>query len=200
VANGRAVTAISPDGALRSSAEELDPERSVTYLNTTFEELQIDETFDLVLMAESQNYLDAATLFARSRRYLGDGGHLLVSGIFGRADVPSTDLPAFVKTVDERFVADARRHGFELVSEADITRPVLPTLEFSRLTYERYVVPTIRIASLWLDRRAVIGPLLRLAFSRERQSLTRIERYYLARFDARLFARTCRYVTYLFVH
>jgi hypothetical protein len=77
---------------------------------------------------------------------------------------------------------------------------VLPTLDFCRETYERYVAPTIKIAALWLERRPVMGGLVRLAMKREFLRLTRVENYYVARFDASLFARTCRYLTCLFVH
>jgi hypothetical protein len=131
---------------------------------------------------------------------LPNGGYLLVSGIFGRADAPRGELPGFIENTDENFVSQAGRYGFRLVSCEDITGHVLPTLTFSRATYEQYVLPTIGIAGLWLSRRPFIGKLVRLALNKEIHSLERVRGYYMERFDAELFARTCRYLTQLFVY
>jgi len=196
-ARGHHVTAISPDNAHWKIGER--EEAGIAYVRTRFEDLNLDRTFDLILMAESQNYIDTARGFAQCRRYLRDGGHLLVSGIFGRADVPRADLPAFVENTDAGFVSGAAEHGLHVVSRQDITTRVLPTLDFCRATYEQYVQPTIGIAGLWLIRRPVIGALVRLALKNERRALQRVRGYYLDRFDAALFARTCRYLTLLFV-
>jgi 2-polyprenyl-3-methyl-5-hydroxy-6-metoxy-1,4-benzoquinol methylase len=197
-ARGHHITAISPDPAHRKMVDAAAAR--ITYLTSRFEDLDIDQTFDVILMAESQNYLEPSLTFRQSQRYLREGGHLLVSGIFGRADVPTADLPSFVGNVDDEFIARARQHGFQLVWSEDITAQVLPTLDFCRETYNRYVAPTIRIAALWLERRPMMAALVRLALKKDLRSLTRVESYYVARFDASLFARTCRYLTCLFVH
>jgi MPBQ/MSBQ methyltransferase len=197
-AKGHHVTAISPDDVQRKVVQSADSR--ITYFNVRFEDLDIDRAFDLILMAESQNYIDIEIGFRQCRRYLPNGGYLLVSGIFGRADAPRGELPGFIENTDENFVSQAGRYGFRLVSCEDITGHVLPTLTFSRATYEQYVLPTIGIAGLWLSRRPFIGKLVRLALNKEIHSLERVRGYYMERFDAELFARTCRYLTQLFVY
>jgi SAM-dependent methyltransferase len=194
---GHEVTAISPDSAHWESAKDGQP--GLKYVNTRFEDLAIDQTFDLILMAESQNYIDTELGFRQCNRYLCKGGHLLVSGIFGRADAPPATLPAFVANTDAGFVSAAQRHGFQLQLCQDITAQVVPTLDFCRATYEQYVQPAIGIAALWLDRRPFLGTLMRLALKKELSSLRQTRGYYVERFDAALFARTCRYITELFV-
>ena len=197
-ANGFEVTAISPDATVGKTLQQ--GTNGITYVNSKFEDLAIDRSFDLILMAESQNYFEARAAFAQCRRYLPAGGHLLVSGIFGRADVPRSEFPAFVKNTDRDFACEGSRHGFHLRSSEDITTHVLPTLRFCRATFDQYVVPTIRIAGLWLSRHRIIGTLMRFALNGQIKSLRGIRGHYIERFDDELFARTCCYVTQLFVY
>ena len=74
------VTAISPDSNHAKYFE--NPPLKLTFLQTKFEDLDIDNKFDLILMSESQNYFPTEIGFRQCATLLSPKGYLLVSGMF----------------------------------------------------------------------------------------------------------------------
>ncbi|HEX2981007.1 MAG TPA: class I SAM-dependent methyltransferase, partial [Anaerolineaceae bacterium] len=119
---GYQVTAISPDRNHARFFEGLPGDR-VDFQNVRFEDFTSDQTFDLILMSESQGYFDADTGLSQCRKYLRPGGYLFISGIF------KTGYSAGFQgnLVEKAYVRRARTFGFELTRREDITARVLPS-------------------------------------------------------------------------
>lgn len=190
---GHDVTAISPDG--NHPQYFADPPPGLSYLQSPFERLEIDRTFDLILFAESQNYIDLDAGFAQCQRYLHPRGHLLVSGIFRREGMPLREPFEYLSNTAQDFARRAGCAGLQLEYSVDITDQVLPTLEFCRTIWQRYGAPIVRLASLWVDRRPLLAKAVTLALRPELQQVVSLKQ----RFDPDLFASHCRYMTLLFV-
>jgi SAM-dependent methyltransferase len=190
---GYVVTAISPD---MNHRRYVDGDPRIVFERTRFEDFTSDRRFDLVLMSESQNYFDAAEGFRRTLGLLNPGGHLLVSGMFRRAG--STRF-AQTRNDEREYVDVARREGLVLVSCADITPNVLPTLRLAREKYEDHVKPALDLVARYVSgTRSWEVRLLRLLLTRQTRRLARIRQYYEDYFDPALDERHVRYATLLF--
>jgi 2-polyprenyl-3-methyl-5-hydroxy-6-metoxy-1,4-benzoquinol methylase len=200
---GYSVTAISP---------ELPPE--VTFKNSTsrfrfiqskFEDFQSDQAYDLILMSESHNYFDHEIGFNQCKKLLAPDGHLIVSGLFKRDDVPfdkAKILDALVKSHELEFIKMAEDKGLKLLRNEDITENVLPTLVFAHRRLKEHVFP---IAEMFLNifpsrLTAFKLKLIKRFFSREIKHLVRVKSYLEERLDPHVFQRHIKYLQLLFVN
>ena len=111
------VTAISPDS---NHAKYFENHLSkLTFLQTKFEDLDIDDKFDLVLMSESQNYFPTEIGFRQCTTLLSPKGYLLVSGMF-RKDSDS-EFTEVANTIED-YAKIAEKHGLLLIENVDITQ------------------------------------------------------------------------------
>lgn len=187
------MTAISPD---RNHGRYFPNDHPrLKYVRSRFEGLDLEREFDLVLMAESQNYFDAEEGFRQCRRYVRPGGHLLVSGIFRREGVPLREPFEYLTETAEDFTRKAAGFGLELKTSREITANVLPTLELCRDFWRRCAGPIGQLADLWRDRRPLVARAVGRALRPELQELKKLKE----RFDPEVFASNCRYVTLRFV-
>jgi SAM-dependent methyltransferase len=122
--HGAAVTAISPDAPLiayakRAAAQDRVP-HAVDFQATGFEGFQWQEPFDWVLFQESFQYFPwLAETLAKAHAALRPGGRLHIGDQFLHVDLPREQarfhhLP--------RVLAEARRLGFVLRTQCDVTR------------------------------------------------------------------------------
>ena len=126
------VTAISPDS---NHVKYFDNHLSkLTFLQTKFEDLDIDDKFDLILMSESQNYFPTEIGFRQCTSFLSPKGYLLVSGMF-RKD--SNSKIAEVPNTAEDYIETAEKHGLLLIEDVDITQNILPTIDFIHESMDR---------------------------------------------------------------
>jgi MPBQ/MSBQ methyltransferase len=194
-ARGHRVTAISPDNghARYYLAAGND---NVSFRNVRFEDLELSEKFDLILMSESHNYFYADGAFAQCRRYLQPGGYLLVSGMFGRAETKK--LWDILYGRDD-YVALAKQSGFRLIRGVDITDHVLPTLELTQKSYRDYVIPVFGLLGKYLEKSAPLRwRVLKLLCHRQFRELKTLHRYYQERMDPNLFKQHATYERLLF--
>jgi SAM-dependent methyltransferase len=82
--------------------------------------------YDAVVFQESSQYVDTEALFRRVAALLAEGGLLLVADEFALREV---DAPEPLHRLDH-FVAVARREGFELLEELDVSERVRPTVDW----------------------------------------------------------------------
>jgi SAM-dependent methyltransferase len=143
VRRGFEVTALSPDRNHGKFYERLR-EDGLVFHNQRFEDFEIRRPYDLVLMSESQNYFDQTLGLTTARRALTPRGRLLVGGMFRRAD---TKEFAAVRCIEAPYVAEAARHGFELVRSVDVTENVIGTIRM----VERYLKPVLTVAQRYFD-------------------------------------------------
>ena len=120
---GYKVTAISPDEN-HSRYFDFPDKNRICFHNVKFEDLDLDEKFDLIMMIESQNYFDADKGFAQCRRFLNPGGSIYVSGMFRKGD---SDIFK-VCNIEREFIQKASNYGFLLTNSLGITENVLPTV------------------------------------------------------------------------
>lgn len=118
--------------------------------HTTFEEFNISDTYDCIIMSESAQYIDLVKLFENAGRALKSGGYLMIcdyfvlekaSGILGRS---GHEYAAFKKLINS--------YDFRVVREENITDQVTKTLDVAKEILER-VLAAIRIASEKLRSR-----------------------------------------------
>lgn len=194
VERGYRVTALSPD---RAHARFFNGryEGRLEFHNTPFEAFDPrGGAWDLMLMSESQSYIDPDVTFRRARELLRPGGFLLVSGIFRKADTPEFEG----NYVERRYIEQAASHGLRLTRRVDISANTLPTIAAAANLYSTYAPPVRQLAGQLLGTSGSLKlKLLRWAFNGQAARLERVLQHVEERFDVELYDRRVRYVRLL---
>jgi SAM-dependent methyltransferase len=191
---GYKVTALSPDANHQQFFDDF-PADQVRFCSSKYEEYSNEQSFDLVLMSESQNYFDADVGLAQTQHFLVPGGCLLVCGMFRKRN---SDAFNQTRNTEGEYLLKAQRHGFELIERADITRNILPTLRMVRMAKNNYLDPALLAArqygavASWKMKAAA------LLFRKELRLLREIESYYHGFADPEFFAMHVAYLRLLF--
>lgn len=195
VERGFRVTALSPD---RAHARFFNGRYNgqLRFHNVPFEAFDVDaDRHDLVLLSESQSYIDPEVTFRRARRSLEDGGWMLVSGMFRSADTPEYAG----NYVEDDYIAGAGEHGLRLVRRIDISRNTYPTIACANHLYATYAPPVQRLVEQLLGDAGMLKVrALRWVFNGQAKQLEDLLQHVEERFDAELFDRRIRYVRLLF--
>ncbi len=188
------VTAISPD---RNHAKYFEDHLSkLTFLQTKFEDLKVDNKFDLILMSESQNYFPTETGFRQCTSFLLPKGYLLVSGMFKKdSNSKITEVPNTI----EDYARTAEKHGLVLITNIDITQNILPTINFTYESIERYVEPSVTMLNHFISS---ISPLkswfIKFFFRKQIKETLQIYNYYRQRNHPLFFKQNLVYARLLF--
>ena len=188
------VTAISPDS---NHAKYFENHLSkLTFLQTKFEDLDIDSKFDLILMSESQNYFPTEIGFRQCTTLLLPEGYLLVSGMFRKnSDSEITEVPNTI----EDYAKAAEKHGLLLIENVDITQNILPTIDFIYESMQNYVEPGAKMLSQFISS---IAPLkswfIKFFFRKQINKTLQIYNYYRKRTDPLFFEKNIVYARLLF--
>ena len=182
-----------------------DPYQGEVYRATTggrapfhlskFEDLSaVGRPFDLILMAESCQYIKVQPGLAQAARLLRGGGYLLVSDYFVKgkkeAGCPQCrsghELAAYLRA--------AEGAGFTVRQQEDITARVLPTLDLALMFYRSYVEPARGLGAAYLrERHPWLSRILRALL---RKRVRRLEDG-LPLLDSAAFARCKSYLVFL---
>jgi 2-polyprenyl-3-methyl-5-hydroxy-6-metoxy-1,4-benzoquinol methylase len=193
---GYAVSALSPDSnhsRIFASTPALKP---VKFYNSKFEDLDIGERFDLVLMSESQNYFETEVGLQHCSRYLNPGGYLLICGMFRKEQSQHFNN---MQNIESEYIASAANAGFELIKNVDITQNILPTMKFAMELYNSYVLPSLKLAGLYYQGVSSFKrSLIQWYFRKEVKKAKRVHNYYLEYFDNELFKKNVVYATHLY--
>jgi SAM-dependent methyltransferase len=126
IARGHSVECLSPSAFLNQIARA-DLPATTTVHESTFEGFQTDRQFDLVMFAESFQYVQMRESLEKVTRLLRPGGRLLICDVF-RLDRPDRGpigggryYSEFLKLRDEL--------GFRCVTDVDITANIAPTFD-----------------------------------------------------------------------
>ena len=196
VERGYRVTALSPDRAHARFFNGRHDGR-LKFHNTAFETFtpRGDDAWDLMLMSESQSYIDPDITFRKARELLRPGGFLLVSGMFRKADTPEFDG----NYVERRYIEEAASHGLRLTRRVDISDNTLPTIACAAHLYDTYAPPVRQLAEQLIGAGGSLKlKLLRWALNGEASRLQRVLRHVEERFDVHLYERRIRYVRLLY--
>ncbi|MFH2071063.1 MAG: methyltransferase domain-containing protein [Elusimicrobiota bacterium] len=163
------VEALTPDEYQATLFRQNCPD--ITFYPTKFEDLETDRKYDLILSAESWQYLNLDDAFAKCQSLLRPGGYLLIADYFRKTQ------DTYYRTchVEKTFLETISKYPFESVRSEDITEMVLPTLKFGTGIYSSYVLPVMEIISGYLKTQfRFAAGLLSFLFSGQ---LKRINKY-----------------------
>ena len=191
---GYRVTAISPDRNHRKYVEQLDEE--IVFYNATMESFNSDESFDLILLSESQTYFNPEITFRACNKFLNKPGYLLVSDIF---NVSAKFRRNGVTHTERQYVEEAERFNLRLLNAVNITERILPSLELAYSVYAFHARPALDIAIRYARKIAPVKYwLIKLFFNRQVQKLGRVVDFYEERLNPEYFAKELQYMRLLF--
>jgi len=170
LARGYETEAVSPDSYQQELFTAKCP--SIPFHLSRFEDLALSRRFDLVLMAESCQYLQLDRALENCAQLLETGGHLLLSDYFRKEPV------RYYRTthVWGEFLEQVKGSRFEIVADEDITEQVLPTLVLGKEMYARYALPLLKTIFGYLsERHPIMTKIARLFFFRQMKKIA----YYL---------------------
>lgn len=145
---GYQVESVSPSAFLNGYAREIIGPHGKIY-GSTYEDLQTDARYDLVLCAESFQYLDLNLFFDKTRSLLNSGGHVLISDVFKR-DVKQRASGLGGGHNLTRFYTDARAAGFEVLQDVDITEHTAPTMDVAQDLLRNFIMPSSELLATFM--------------------------------------------------
>jgi MPBQ/MSBQ methyltransferase len=188
---GYRVTSISPDKNHQRYFEAMN-HPNITFHRSKYEDLNLDQRFDLVFFSESLNYFSREAGLRQNQRYVRPGGAILLAAMFRNGDW--REYSADFQLKDLPFVGQARDFGFELEAEEDITEATAPTMEMVHQWFTEYLYPFMHMGTLYLQSSAPWKSwLLRFLFRKQLGELQRILAYYEKRTHPDTFRNSYRY-------
>ncbi|MCX7941199.1 MAG: class I SAM-dependent methyltransferase [Endomicrobia bacterium] len=147
VERGFQVECISPDSYQHSLF--IQKHINAKFYLTKFEDFVADKKYDLILMAESCQYIPLDKMFKKLEEVLSPDGYLLVSDYFRKENL------AYYKTTHllKNFYSFAIKHKFKIIYDEDITDNVIPTLTLAKMLYLRYALPLLEILTGYFSER-----------------------------------------------
>jgi SAM-dependent methyltransferase len=139
---GYQVEGLSPDLYQKEVFERRLP---VKFHLARFQNFVPEKKYDLIIMSESAQYIPLKKLFARAKESLKSSGTLMVCDYFRLGEV-SGPLGKSGHILSS-FLDEAHSNGFEKVKEEDITQRTVSTLDAAKIFTERYILPSLDIAS-----------------------------------------------------
>jgi len=128
----------------------------IPFFLTTLENFETKQRFDLVLMSESVQYLPVEEGLRKTYQLLDKKGYLLASDYFRKDN--AKDLPRLCAfPLLSFYLASAQKLGFKIIKRVDITKNILPTLDYGNEIFYNYVKPILRCILTTL--RVYIRPL-----------------------------------------
>ncbi len=135
---GMKVTCISPSPSQEQYfTENILPEyESINFIKTRFEDLEIEDKFDVVLMSESSNYFPVEYGLDQTIKYLKDGGYLVLGSHF-RKDQREDFKEMHIY---DSYLDSAKERGLVLEENIDVTNQIIQTMELLHSIY-KYIPP-----------------------------------------------------------
>ena len=160
---GYKVTSLSPIEDQQIQYKKRNKGNGNKFILSKYEDLELNETFDLILMPESSNYINLEQGMLQTKRYISQDGYLLVFGIFSRKGSEK-----FNRYSKKLFVSEAKKVGLSLVKEEDITKKTVKTMEFAYKMYEQYVPELAKVIEEFYQKAfSFKAKLLSLMFKKE---------------------------------
>lgn len=123
------LTCLAPDPYLIEKTLENTEGRVVT-ITDFYENVEEppEEIYDMVLMAESVQYIKVYEGWKQNQRFVRPGGYVLASDFFRVRELDNPHLSKSGHPLDE-YIETAREFGFELIVKKEITENVAPTMD-----------------------------------------------------------------------
>ena len=193
--NGYKLTCISPDINHQKAFKKLENEK-INFHRSGIEKFVSEKKFDLALMSESSNYFDKNLAFKKLASLIKDQGFILSASLFRKKD--TTVYSNF--HIESEWLESAKKNGFEIINEDDITEKVLPSSEIGRDILHQHGVPLLEVMIKYLTKSKSLKSWL-LSFFVE-SNFQKLKEYitdgYISHIlDPHLFKENARYVIYL---
>ena len=124
-AMGYAVEGLTPDPAQAAAARSRFGE-SIGVHVAPLEMFETESRYDAVFFQESSQYIESGALFRQVRALAAPGARVVVLDEFALGPV---DKPDALHRLDQ-FLEAARREGFRLEEELDVSRQAMPTIDW----------------------------------------------------------------------
>jgi len=137
---GHAAEGITPDPVQAAAARERFDQR-IRVHTAPLEHFETTQRYDAVFFQESSQYIESGALFRKVRELTAPGARILVLDEFALAPV---EKPGALHRRD-RFLEAARREGFRLEEELDVSRQAMPTIDWflERIPRHRQAIETM---------------------------------------------------------
>lgn len=129
---GLEVHGLSPD---KTQKNHFTKTLQAPFYHCLFENLDVNEKFDCLVMSESAQYIPFQSLFENSRKHLVEKGHVLICDYFV-LDCAEGVMAKSGHNLSQ-FRAEAEKQNFRLVEEIDITEAASRSLDLASLLANR---------------------------------------------------------------
>lgn len=153
---GYTVSCVCPSARLNAIARKKLPAGSVVH-ECEFEALDIQESFDTLLFAESFHYINTEKALRHMERYARRG--VLIFDYFPRAQAPA---PSW-RIRHHEFIDLAQRilgQDFRIVEDVDLTMKIIPTFVVLDHLKNHFIHPFVRDALAGFDRKRPVAGFL----------------------------------------
>ncbi len=137
---GFSVESLSPD-PYQQQLFKKNTEGKIKFYLTTLEDFKPDRKYDVLLLSESVQYIAEKDIFKRANELLKPAGYLLTSDYYKHEE--SRNIQNLPGHPLKDFLDEAKKQGFKIVKEEDITDRILPTLDYGTETYRNYIKPVL---------------------------------------------------------
>jgi len=138
---GLEITSISPDPYHKNHFNEITKEFSnIKFVQSKYEDLDLDQKFDMVLMSESCGYFPIVEGLEQTLRYLKPNGYLIIACMFKTKEMKDSENYKYFHRLDD-YLAEAKKRGLELTYDEDVTNQVTPSLDYTYHLYKDYFGP-----------------------------------------------------------
>jgi len=150
--NNYNVTGICPDPYQEKIFKE-NTKGQIPFFLTTLEDFEAKQQFDLVLMSESVQYIPHEIGLRKINHLLRRNGYLLASDYFRKDN--AKDLPNLPSFPLSSYLKSAQKLGFKIVKRVDITKNILPTLDYGNEIFYNYIKPVLNciLTTLYVNLR-----------------------------------------------
>ncbi len=147
------VTCLAPDPYLTDKTRE-NTGGKVETITDMYENVNhlADESFDMVLMSESAQYIKIQEGWELNRKYVKPGGYVLISDFFRIRELDNQYLSKSGHPLDE-YIKTAENLGFKLEKKTDITPQVAPTMDIYQDVIINKVFPVAEAIFEFVSRR-----------------------------------------------
>lgn len=182
---GYEVESVSPSPFLTSSAKQILGQEGLIH-EGTFEDLKLDRKFDLILFAESFQYVKLDLVFGKCRDLLAERGQVLLCDFFKRDDATGESGLGGGHPLG-RLYGRLEEEGFHMVIDTDLTARTAPNMDMVADLLENFGKPLWELFGYFL--KSNYPRVSRFAMWRYRKKIRKIERkYFSGRRNARTFA------------
>ncbi|NQS90581.1 class I SAM-dependent methyltransferase [Patescibacteria group bacterium] len=135
------VTGICPD-PYQGELFKKNTKDQIPFFLTTLKDFETKQQFDLILMSESVQYVPCESSLRKISQLLRKDGYLLALDYFKKDNAKDLPKPSFLPLFSY-YLEAAQKLGFKIIKRVDITKNILPTLDYGNEVFYNYIKPVL---------------------------------------------------------